>query len=85
MPRRLLDGQAVEDAQGVSLTDRKASGCKRAPAMGGAITYLGDQANVSEAVRDVGIICSLTRCRPGWLLHKVATDGAALGPAHPSN
>ena len=46
---------------------------------------LEDQGNVYGIVRDLGIICSLTRCRPGWLLHAVATnvDGsilAILGP-----
>jgi hypothetical protein len=53
------------------------------------IASLEDQANVSETVRDVGIICSLIRCRSG-LIGMVATRGGykgspALGPGHPSD
>lgn len=39
-----------------------------------ATRCLEDQANTSGVVRDVGIICSLTRCRPG-LTGVVATRG----------
>lgn len=50
MPRRILNGRVVEDAQGVSPTDRKASGCKRVPTMGSAITCLEAQGDASPAV-----------------------------------
>ena len=43
-------------------------------ALGGRIICLEDQANVCGIVRDVGIICLLTRCRSG-LTGMVATRG----------
>ncbi len=82
--RRSLRPEPSSDADchGVGMPDLGGIVCQCSPvsAAGGGDSFssrtrcLEDQANTSGIVRDVGIICLLTRCRSG-LTRMVATRG----------